>query len=117
MSMYQEDDHQRLTTDPTIYTPPSDGCLFGFLPYRMGIAPAFRRDDNHQSSSPCLTGTFSDHGGAATPTTAGPAAATTAATEPSRDATDNWNTDLNAAAVEEAALGAAPAPRDCHTIC
>jgi enhancer of polycomb-like protein len=41
MSLYQEDDHQQLTTDPTIYTPSSDGCLFGFLPYRMGIAPAF----------------------------------------------------------------------------
>ena len=44
MSLYQEDDHQRLTTDPTIYTPSSDGRLFGFLPYRTGIAPAFRRD-------------------------------------------------------------------------
>jgi hypothetical protein len=27
MSLYQEDDHQRLTTDPTIYTPSSDGRL------------------------------------------------------------------------------------------
>ena len=44
MSLYQEDDHQRLTTDPTIYTPSSDGRLLGFLPYRTGIAPAFRRD-------------------------------------------------------------------------
>ena len=44
MSLYQEDDHQWLTTDPTIYTPSSDGHLLGFLPYRMGIAPAFRRD-------------------------------------------------------------------------
>jgi enhancer of polycomb-like protein len=44
MSLYQEDDHQRLTTDPTIYTPSSDGRLFRFLPYRTGIAPAFRRD-------------------------------------------------------------------------
>jgi enhancer of polycomb-like protein len=40
-TLYQEDDHQRLTTDPTIYTSSSDGCLFGFLPYRTGIAPAF----------------------------------------------------------------------------
>jgi enhancer of polycomb-like protein len=44
MSLYQEDDHQRLTTDPTIYTPSSDGRLLGFLPYRTGIAPAFRRN-------------------------------------------------------------------------
>ncbi|KAF8487810.1 hypothetical protein F5888DRAFT_1639717 [Russula emetica] len=44
MSLYQEDDHQRLTTDPTIYTPSSVGCPFGFLPYRMGIAPVFCRD-------------------------------------------------------------------------
>ncbi|KAI0262080.1 enhancer of polycomb-like-domain-containing protein [Gloeopeniophorella convolvens] len=44
MSLYQEDDHQRLTTDPTIYTPSPDGRLLGFLPYRTGIAPAFRRD-------------------------------------------------------------------------
>jgi enhancer of polycomb-like protein len=44
MSLYQEDDHQRLTTDPTIYTPSSDGRLLGFLPYRTGIAPAVRRD-------------------------------------------------------------------------
>jgi enhancer of polycomb-like protein len=44
MSMYQEDDHQRLTTDPTIYTPSSDGRLLGYLPYRTGITPAFRRD-------------------------------------------------------------------------
>ncbi len=44
MSLYQEDDHHRLTTDPTIYTMASDGRLSGFLPYRTGIAPAFRRD-------------------------------------------------------------------------
>ena len=44
MSLYQEDDRQRLTTDPTIYTPSSDGCLLGFLPYRTGIAPTFRCD-------------------------------------------------------------------------
>ncbi|KAF8489722.1 hypothetical protein F5888DRAFT_1744938, partial [Russula emetica] len=44
MSLYQEDDHQRLTTDSTIYTPSSNGRLFGFLPYRTGIAPAFRHD-------------------------------------------------------------------------
>jgi enhancer of polycomb-like protein len=40
MSLYQEDDHQWLTTDPTIYTPSSDGH----------------------------TDTFSGHSGAATPT-------------------------------------------------
>ena len=43
--MYQEDDHQRLTTDPAICTPSSDGRLYGFLPYRMGIAPTFCRND------------------------------------------------------------------------
>ncbi|KAF8494084.1 hypothetical protein F5888DRAFT_1805665 [Russula emetica] len=37
-------DHQGLTADPTIYTPSSDGRLFGFLPYRTGIAPTFRHD-------------------------------------------------------------------------
>ena len=31
-------------TDPTIYTPSSDRCLLGVLPYLMGIAPAFRCD-------------------------------------------------------------------------
>ena len=44
MSLYQEDNHQRLTTDPMIYTPSSDGRLLGFLLYRTGIAPTFRRD-------------------------------------------------------------------------
>jgi len=44
MSLYQEDDHERLTADPTIYTPSFDGRLLGFLPYWTGIAPAFRRD-------------------------------------------------------------------------
>ena len=50
--------------------------------------------------------TFSGQGRAATPTTAGPAA-----TERSWDATDNQDTDLNAAAVEEAALGT-----ECRTV-
>ena len=40
---------------------------------------------------------------AATPTTAGPAAATTAATERSQDATDNWDTDLAALGTERTA--------------
>jgi hypothetical protein len=44
MSLYQEDDHQRLTTDPTIYMPSSDGCLLGFLPYRTSIMPASHHD-------------------------------------------------------------------------
>ncbi|KAF8489872.1 hypothetical protein F5888DRAFT_1808461 [Russula emetica] len=52
MSLYQEDDHQRLTTDPTIYTPSSDGRPFGFLPYRTGIAPAFCRDAIITSPAP-----------------------------------------------------------------
>ena len=30
MSLYQEDDHQWLTTNPTIYTPSSDGHLLDF---------------------------------------------------------------------------------------
>ena len=41
MSLYQEDNHQQLTTNPTVYTPSSDGQLLGFLPYQTGIAPAF----------------------------------------------------------------------------
>ena len=41
MSLYQEDDHQQLTTNLTIYMPSSDGCFLGFLPYKMGIAPVF----------------------------------------------------------------------------
>ncbi|KAH9170200.1 hypothetical protein EDB89DRAFT_2072190 [Lactarius sanguifluus] len=32
--LYGEDDHQRLTTDPTIYTSSSDARLSGVLPYR-----------------------------------------------------------------------------------
>jgi hypothetical protein len=44
MSLYQEDNHQRLTTDPTIYTPSSNGHLLGFLPYRTSITPAFCRE-------------------------------------------------------------------------
>ncbi|KAH8977282.1 hypothetical protein EDB86DRAFT_2838091 [Lactarius hatsudake] len=35
---------QQLTTDPTIYTPSSDGRLLGFLPYWTGVASTFRRD-------------------------------------------------------------------------
>ena len=41
MPLYQEDDHQWLTTDPMIYTPSSDGHLLWFLPYWMDIAPTF----------------------------------------------------------------------------
>ena len=41
MPLYQEDDHQRLITDPMIYTPSSDGRLLGVLPYQMDIAPPF----------------------------------------------------------------------------
>ncbi|KAF8262142.1 hypothetical protein EI94DRAFT_1886678 [Lactarius quietus] len=41
MSLYQEDDHQRLTTDLTIYTPSSDGRPLGISPYQTGIASAF----------------------------------------------------------------------------
>ncbi|KAF8256688.1 hypothetical protein EI94DRAFT_1852452 [Lactarius quietus] len=37
MSLYQEDDYQQLTTDPTIYTPSSDGRLLGISPYQTGI--------------------------------------------------------------------------------
>jgi hypothetical protein len=44
MSLYQEDNCQRLTTDPTIYTPSSDSLFLGFLPYQTGIAPAFHRN-------------------------------------------------------------------------
>ena len=100
MSLYQEMFHQRLTTNPTIYTLSSDGCLFGFLPYRTGIVSTFYHDAMIVGP-PCLTDTFSDHLSAATPTTAGSA---TAATERSWNATDNWYTNLNAAVVEEAAF-------------
>ena len=41
MLLYQEDVHQQLTTNPTVYTPSSDGQLLGFLPYQTGITPAF----------------------------------------------------------------------------
>jgi hypothetical protein len=27
-----------------VYTPSPDGCLLGYLPYRTGITPTFRRD-------------------------------------------------------------------------
>ena len=73
----------------------------GFLPIGKVLFPCSAATLSSSVLVPCLTDTFSDHGDAATPTTAGPAA-----TERSRDATDNWDTDLNAAAVEEAALGA-----------
>jgi hypothetical protein len=44
VSLYWEDDHQRLTTDPTVYTPLSNGRLFGFLLYQVGIASVFCDD-------------------------------------------------------------------------
>ena len=52
VSLYWEDDHQRLTTDSTVYTPSSDGRLFGFLLYQVGIAPVFR--DDAVIIGPCL---------------------------------------------------------------
>ena len=41
MPLYQEDDHQQLTTNPMIYTLSSDSHLLGVLPYWMDIAPPF----------------------------------------------------------------------------
>lgn len=39
VSLYKEDGQRRLITDPTIYTPSSDGRLIGFLPHKMGVLP------------------------------------------------------------------------------
>jgi hypothetical protein len=36
--LYEEDDHEQLTTDPTIYAPSSDGCLFGWVLYSRPVA-------------------------------------------------------------------------------
>ena len=41
MSLYQEDNHQQLTTNPMIYTPSSDGSSPGVLLDQMDIAPTF----------------------------------------------------------------------------
>ncbi|KAI0280469.1 hypothetical protein BGY98DRAFT_1095464 [Russula aff. rugulosa BPL654] len=79
------------------------GVCLGFFPTGRVLHPRSAATPLSSVLVPCPTDTFSGHGGAATPTTAGPAAATAAATERSRDATDNRDTDLNAAAVEEAA--------------
>ncbi|KAF8490635.1 root hair defective 3 GTP-binding protein-domain-containing protein [Russula emetica] len=93
-------DHQRLTADPTIYTPSSDGRLFGFLPYRTGIAPTFRHDaiiigPRPHPQTPSQATAVQQH-----------QQQLAQQQQSTRDATDNWDTDLNAAAVEEAALGA-----------
>ncbi|KAF8483251.1 hypothetical protein F5888DRAFT_1812409 [Russula emetica] len=93
-------DHQRLTTDPTIYTPSSDGRLFGFLTYRTGIAPTFRHDTiiigpRPHPQTPSQATAVQQH-----------QQQLAQQQQSARDATDNWDTDLNAAAVEEAALGA-----------
>ncbi|KAF8492026.1 root hair defective 3 GTP-binding protein-domain-containing protein [Russula emetica] len=93
-------DHQRLTADPTIYTPSSDGRLFGFLPYRTGIAPTFRHDaiiigPRPHPQTPSQATAVQQH-----------QQQLAQQQQSARDATDNWDTDLNAAAVEEAALGA-----------
>ncbi|KAF8502210.1 root hair defective 3 GTP-binding protein-domain-containing protein [Russula emetica] len=92
-------DHQRLTADPTIYTPSSDGRLFGFLPYRTGIAPTFRHDaiiigPRPHPQTPSQATAVQQH-----------QQQLAQQQQSTRDATDNWDTDLNAAAVEEAALG------------
>ena len=52
VSLYHEVDHLQLTTDPTIYTPSSDGRLFEFLHYQVGITPVFR--DDAIIIGPCL---------------------------------------------------------------
>ncbi|KAF8496384.1 root hair defective 3 GTP-binding protein-domain-containing protein [Russula emetica] len=93
-------DHQRLTADPTICTPSSNGRLFGFLPYRTGIAPMFRHDTiiigpHPHPQTPSQATAVQQH-----------QQQLAQQQQSARDATDNWDTDLNAAAVEEAALGA-----------
>jgi hypothetical protein len=109
MSLYQEDDHQQLTTDPAIsnYLHRDSVIQWGSI-WVSSLQDGYctRVPPRRRSSSPCLTGAFSGHGGATAPTTAGSGVATAAATERSRDPTDNRDTDLNTTAVEEAALGA-----------
>ncbi|KAI0047478.1 hypothetical protein FA95DRAFT_1518958 [Auriscalpium vulgare] len=43
MTFFQDEDHQRLTTDPTLYLP-IDGRTQGVVPYRLGMHPVLRRD-------------------------------------------------------------------------
>ncbi|KAF8259013.1 hypothetical protein EI94DRAFT_1790722 [Lactarius quietus] len=59
MSLYQEDDHQRLTTDPTTYTPSSDGRPLGISPYQTGITSAFCCDAIITPSQAAATLVFS----------------------------------------------------------
>jgi hypothetical protein len=93
-----------------------DACL-GFFPTGRVSHPRSVEMPSLSVPAPCPSDTVSGCGGAATPATAGPAAAATT-TECSWDATDNGDTDLDAAAVEEVALGAerqfAP-PCDIHS--
>jgi hypothetical protein len=107
MSLYQEDDHQRLTTDPTSNYLQRDPLIQWGSIWVSSLQDGYctHVPPRRRSSSPCPTDVFSGHGGATAPTTAGPGVATTAATERSRDPTDNRDMDLNTTAVEDAALG------------
>jgi hypothetical protein len=100
MFLYEEDgDHQRLTTDPTVHTPSSDGRLFRGFPYRTRILSRcyHPRPPPHVPQTPSQATAAQQHHQQLV--------AAAATTECSSDATDNGDTDLDAAAVEEVALG------------
>ncbi|KAI0057206.1 hypothetical protein BV25DRAFT_1812676 [Artomyces pyxidatus] len=42
MSFYNEEDHLRLATDPTLYVPTADGRHNAIVPYRLGLYPSMR---------------------------------------------------------------------------
>ena len=66
MSLYREDDHQRLTTDPTIYTASSDSHLLGFFALSDGHHSYVLSQRHHCCSSfPRPSDTFPCHGNAA----------------------------------------------------
>jgi hypothetical protein len=95
MSLYQEDDHQWLTTDPTI----SDSRLLGVLPLSDGHRSRFSSRCNHcWSSSPRASDTFAGCSDAATPTADG-------TTGCYRNAADNGGAHFHCSSNEKAAFG------------
>ena len=99
MSLYREDDHQRLTTDPTIYTASSDSHLLGFFALSDGHHSYVLSQRHHCCSSfPRPSDTFPCHGNAAAPG---------ANDTPKRywNTTDDGDAYFHAAANEKATFG------------
>ena len=72
--MYQEDDHQRLTTDPTSNYLHRDPVIQWGSIWVSSVQDGYwtHVPPRRRSSSSCPTDVFSGHGGATAPTTAGP---------------------------------------------